>query len=410
MSGELPINEYMAWAADHYKIPFLSDDFFKQTNNFKLLLQNPSPQWSQFFFPISEWQGTLYIGCLEPQALTLEKKSCCVLSSPAKLLELWLKMEKQPVKTNPATASISATINTTTPPAKPLKSPAQPATASAPSAFPTSKFSLEETKSEIFKPENTHTSTGFNLPPLGEKTGQIEISKIVVPSATKSTPSKNPSGASGFDIPEITNVAMVNTQITKTFNKEFTGTKTISPFPEKSTQFTFIRTVYSQQVILDANSKIQENSNPQDALVSAFRILKDYYNKIMWVVRDQKGYAFPIACNATWDFTETAWNEPINFKTPNPFRIAKLTQKPFHGPVSPNPTSDAFFKNWCNSTYPDVLSIVPVKLHGKVFGYLVACEKADYFSKDQSLILMESVCNELVTTFMSIHKELNKAS
>ena len=57
----------------------------------------------------------------------------------------------------------------------------------------------------------------------------------------------------------------------------FTTTKTIMPFPERTTQFTFMRTVYSQQLTLEAPNSIKDTKDPQEALMSSFRTLKDYF-------------------------------------------------------------------------------------------------------------------------------------
>jgi hypothetical protein len=474
LSGEIPEQEYIQWATEAYKIPFLSDDFFQQTNNWKLIVENPNSAWNDYFFPIHEWQGMLYIGCLEPQKLEIDKKICMVLCSPRQLLNLWLKMER-PVGADPASTS-TVDVGSSIPevhsqsPHASLLTPSpldigamdfsglqiDVPSASDPHSESTknSTLHLEETKNPALEAPtlsplqsdaatrsdiaNTKSQAGIAMPPLfstdtteekeplvvanapthGQALIHDQIAKdapaiqetIVVPtSKQQSHLSVNPNFTpSNFNIPEITNVVKANAR--KTSDTAFTSTKTIMPFPERSTQFTFIRTVYSEQVILEAKSKVQENTDPQEALMSAFRILKDYYKKLMWVVRDQKGQAFPIACNTEWEFSEEAWNLPMNFKTPNPFRIAKLTQKPFHGPVSPNPVSDMFFKQWCAGETPNVLSIVPVKLHGKVFGYFVGCEKGSHYHPEHSLELLESICSELIEVFVRIHKDLNKVA
>jgi hypothetical protein len=179
------------------------------------------------------------------------------------------------------------------------------------------------------------------------------------------------------------------------------------PFPERSTHFSFLRTVFSEQVILEARGKIKENTDPHQALICAFHILKDYYKKLMWAVRDQKGAVYPIASNSMWDFSEEAWNTPIDFKSPNPFRIAKFTAKPYHGEVYPNPINERFFQLWNNGKYPSVLTVVPVKMQGKVFAYFVGCEPALHFHPQNSLDIMQATCDELIQTFITIHKELN---
>lgn len=519
LSGELSEQEYMKWAAENYQIPYLSDDFFNQTNNYQLITENPNSAWDTYFFPIHEWQGMLYVGCIEPKELQINKKVCFVLCSPKQLLSLWIKMEKpdllipiprameekiapvsprskpkldelnisseqKPAQTDRLAishdaaigldfSSLDAEIKEESPPqteevktqhTEGISSP--PKTVAAKDPLPAEKIisctsnatspSLEitlpgesppdeEITADILVPvtetnislqHGVHASvdTGKELTPalssendvLAEKLSldvqeeepsplpQMESTTpfqepIVIPTAKTHGLSVNPNFTpTNYDIPEITNV--VKTPKVTINDTSFTSTKTIMPFPERTTQFTFIRTVYSEQVILEAKAKVQENTDPQDALMSAFRILRDYYKRLMWIVRDQKGYAYPIACNTEWEFTEDAWNFPIDFKTPNPFRIAKFTQKPFHGVVSKNPASDLFFQHWCHGSEPDIFTVVPVKIHGKVFGYFVGCDKGTHYHPQHSLEIMESVCNELIEVFIRIHRELAKAS
>ncbi len=448
ISGELPVAEYMKWASENYKIPFLADNFFAQAKNFKLILENPSHQWNEFFFPILEWQGMLYIGALEPQEISLEKKICVVLCSPLQLRQLWSKMEKAPsvqkvasapvasdplagilgskfkleeTKSEVVTAKLEDTKSSAGAPSfanavfkdVPTDAPPVPAAIPVPSQapVPSAPPKMSAQAPTISRPAQSVPRTVQAVKPAGPSAPSFQEPMVVPTSHLKSQGvNVNPNFSAGNynNVPEITNV--MRAQKPNANDTNFTSTKTIMPFPDRASQFTFIRTVYSEQIIFDAKGKINENNNPQDALISAFRILKDYYNKLMWVVRDQQGYAYPIACNAAWDFTEEAWNLPMDFKSPNPFRIAKFTQKPFHGAISKNKASDQFFKQWGMNEYPNVLSIVPVKLHGKVFGYFVGCEKGPHFQQQQSIELMESVCNELIQAFIRIHKDLAKAA
>lgn len=256
--------------------------------------------------------------------------------------------------------------------------------------------------------------------PKPEKTAEAPAPRITEEKTpTSSGVSINPNfNKENYDIPEITQVVNVpgkETSAKKTASNEsdhpsFTTTKTIMPFPDRTTQFTFMRTVYSQQLILEAPQQVKDSKDPHEALMSAFRVLKDYFNRLMWVVRDNKGRVYPIACDSNWEFTEEAWMTPLDFKTHNPFRLAKFTQQPFHGPVPKNPSSDAYFKLWYNDEYPDHMTVVPVKLHGKVFGYFIGCGKGQHFHPKHSLDIIQSVCNDLVNTFINMHKELDNAA
>ncbi|MBY0385230.1 hypothetical protein K2X05_08740 [bacterium] len=434
-SGFINEDEYLQWASETYQLPVVTHDFFKTLNNYKLVLENPSPHWSETFFPAAEWDNTLFIVCLEPQQIELSKPYNCILASLFRMETLWNKMEKQ-ASENPVEISFSEpvlsqeepmnlvieekltspdfsfdSIVQETPTSEPDASgepPQDPAPDFAPPPQSHASYSASENVYEDSKITSLfsqmESSTQISIPDfVVDELLKPELPPPIENTATGIRMNPNASGDS-FNTPEITNV--VNLGKTKP-EITFTNTKTILPFPDRSTHFSFIRTVFSEQVILEARGKVKENTDPHQALICAFHILKDYYKKLMWAVRDQKGAVFPIASNTAWDFSEEAWNTPIDFKSPNPFRIAKFTAKPYHGEVYPNPINDHFFQLWNAGKYPPVMTIVPVRLQGKVFAYFIGCEPALHYHPTNSLDIMQSTCEELIQTFVTIHKELN---
>lgn len=442
-SGFINEDEYLQWASETYQLPVVTHDFFKTLNNYKLVLENPSPHWRETFFPAAEWDNTLFVVCLEPQQIELSKPYNCILASLFRMETLWNKMESpsaentidisfaEPSTGQPAADSEAVSLvieekltspdfsfdsivqESPTPEAAPTEEPAEVPT---PESAPLPQSHASYSASENVYEDSKITSLFSQM----ESSTQISIPDFVVDELLKPEPPKEPppientavtsirmnphASGDNFNTPEITNV--VNLGKTKP-EITFTNTKTILPFPDRSTHFSFIRTVFSEQVILEARGKVKENTDPHQALICAFHILKDYYKKLMWAVRDQKGAVFPIASNTAWDFSEQAWNTPIDFKSPNPFRIAKFTAKPYHGEVYPNPINDHFFQLWNAGKYPPVMTIVPVRLQGKVFAYFIGCEPALHYHPINSLDIMQSTCEELIQTFVSIHKELN---
>jgi hypothetical protein len=458
-SGELPEDQYLAWATEEYKIPSVAAEFFANATNFNLLLDNPSAEWEETFFPICEWDGILYIACLEPREFNYKKKYCLVLSPYTEMQGLWKKLE-QPLestviidnlefseatllsttanapsensnkpetskpKTKTTTVATSASVEptpaapslldlnfsnlitasepeSTAPKTAPPMTP-QPATPAATAASP-----KPDAKPKVQPPpphpnmDDSFSRSDINISPKFTSTNYTLPKEFTDELAKERAKTK-------AAVKEVTNVA----HIPRASKNEatFTATKTIMPFPERTSQFTFTRTIYSNQVILEAEAKIENNQDPQHALLSAFKLLQDYYKKLMWVVRDQKGYAYPIACNAEWEFTEEAWNQPMAFKHVNPFRTAKLTQKPYHGPVYSSPATDKYFRLWNQGKKPDFFTVVPITMYGKVFGYLVGCDKGPHFDKINSLEVMEMAGKELLETFINIHKIQSKAA
>ncbi len=447
-SGFINEEAYIQWASETYQLPIVDHDFFKTITNHKLLLENPSPLWNETFFPAHIWENTLYILCLEPQDIQLDQPHCFVLASLFRMETLWNKMEKpaplpetqkhtdgleyEPtieihgsamsetlaspdfsfdtiVINNEAPiipdAITAASADTPTDETTPIVE-TQVAAEAAPDALPEipSFASAAAPKTENVYEDSKITSLFSQV----DSSTQISIPDFIIDELTKVEPEPTPAQEQHeltqfYEKSETTNVVPIE----KPREITFTNTKTIVPFPDRSTHFSFLRTVFSEQVILEARGKVKENSDPHQALICAFHILKDYYKKLMWAVRDQKGAVYPIASNSMWDFSEEAWNTPIDFKSPNPFRIAKFTAKPYHGEIYPNPINERFFKLWNNGKYPSVFTVVPVKMQGKVFAYFVGCDPALHYHPVNSLDIMQATCDELITTFITIHKELN---
>lgn len=430
-SGFISEEDYLQWASETYQIPLLDHEFFKTVNNYRLVLDNPSPLWSETFFPILEWENTLFVVCLEPQEIELSKPHTFVLASLFRMETIWNKMEKTalPDESIDPTLVIPNAVPSqdeyrdtnshiqdilTTPDfsfnnilGSENESPA-PQAAPEPEDVPTPPAPQEIPDSP---PVVTYKSPSENIYEDSKITSlftqtentQISIPDFIIDELMKPEPVQPKAPPQEYLGPEDTQVV----QLGKTKPEiTFTNTKTIMPFPERSTHFSFIRTVFSEQIILEARDKIKENTDPHQALISAFHIMKDYYKKLLWAVRDQKGAVYAIASNSAWDFSEEAWNTPLDFKSPNPFRIAKFTAKPFHGEVYPNPINDQFFKLWNNGKYPPVFTIVPIRLQGKVFAYFIGCEPALHYHPINSLDIMTATCDELVQTFLAIHKEL----
>jgi hypothetical protein len=441
-SGFINDEAYIQWASETYQLPVVDHEFFKTITNYKLLLEYPSPLWNETFFPVHCWENTLYIVCLEPQEIQLEQPHCFVLASLFRLETLWNKMEKpaaseEAVKDIPAmeyeqTIELKSTdveekltspdfsfdsLKTAEEPMPEAQAPqdaelVEPDIAQAPlmEDAPSESISFADvvpfTSVKPKQEENVYEDSKItSLFSQADSSTQISIPDFIIDELTRAAP--EPTAAdierTQFFEKETTNVVPIE----KGREITFTNTKTIMPFPERSTHFSFLRTVFSEQVILEARGKIKENTDPHQALICAFHILKDYYKKLMWAVRDQKGAVYPIASNSMWDFSEEAWNTPLDFKSPNPFRIAKFTAKPYHGEVYPNPINERFFQLWNNGKYPSVLTVVPVKMQGKVFAYFVGCEPALHFHPQNSLDIMQATCDELIQTFITIHKELN---
>lgn len=65
-NAKLPEFGYQEWAKSYYQLPSLDTEFFDQSPNPDLWAKWGNFAWSGTFLPIYEWEGVLYIACLEP--------------------------------------------------------------------------------------------------------------------------------------------------------------------------------------------------------------------------------------------------------------------------------------------------------------------------------------------------------
>jgi len=64
---KLRTQDYLHWAREHYKIPVLKDPYFRDEASGDLYFQMKSvANWSAEMIPLTQWEGIVYVGCVEP--------------------------------------------------------------------------------------------------------------------------------------------------------------------------------------------------------------------------------------------------------------------------------------------------------------------------------------------------------
>jgi|GEM_PF-3171594 len=87
-NGSVDEQAYLAWASEYYELPVISPQFFarKWDNELVQTFQHIH-QWSETCFPVDLWEKTLFVACLEPQAILSDQPICYVLSPYQTLIE-----------------------------------------------------------------------------------------------------------------------------------------------------------------------------------------------------------------------------------------------------------------------------------------------------------------------------------
>lgn len=81
--------DYLKWAREYYSLPVVKVDFFEKPVPEELWAKTKSNSWKESFFPLMEWDGVLFIGCLEPPATATANNSIQFLLAPRSLQKIW---------------------------------------------------------------------------------------------------------------------------------------------------------------------------------------------------------------------------------------------------------------------------------------------------------------------------------
>lgn len=66
-SGKISPDKYLNWAQEHFQLARINSEFFKSKPNVQLWKKIKTvANWSPEMIPISEWDGTIFIACIEP--------------------------------------------------------------------------------------------------------------------------------------------------------------------------------------------------------------------------------------------------------------------------------------------------------------------------------------------------------
>jgi len=123
----------------------------------------------------------------------------------------------------------------------------------------------------------------------------------------------------------------------------------------------------------------------KDVLSHIFLHIKRDYRKLMWVEAQEDGHYYPTYIFGNWAMAKAAWNTPVNLLKPNIFRIASLSDLPFHGEIAKNEINQSYFHNWTADKVPDVATIYPVSDDDQLKGFIVAFSINEEFDEVASL-------------------------
>ncbi|MEQ1877356.1 MAG: hypothetical protein ABL958_11990, partial [Bdellovibrionia bacterium] len=188
--------DYLKWAREYYSLPVVKVDFFEQPVPEDLWNKNKGNGWKESYFPLLEWDGVLFVGCLEPPPAPVSDSHVQFLLAPRSLQKIWWQALNKPAQMAVELPSISAL----TPPA-PASLPSIPTPPPAPTpmkALP-SVPAAQAPVAKVYPPaEEPAQDDGFEL--------AFEIEDVMTeakPAAAQPPPIKVPPPAPQMSLPSI---------------------------------------------------------------------------------------------------------------------------------------------------------------------------------------------------------------
>jgi hypothetical protein len=421
-TGRIGVAKYLEWAKEHYGIAVLNEEYFNLEPNLNFWTQIQTvANWSPSLLPLESWDGTIFIGCVEPQLETRWSFPVVyVLADPNDLEKLWnryspgLPVEK-PEPSNalsyePANEFSDKLINARSsappklePKVTALKLPADNVDDKTAVTSLTLAFDLQiptprqNESSDIEMPEGLTVSIPNPLP----------ANDFMLPIDLKATSEAADEGLAGPDEPTaIFRSAAVTPPVPVQAN--FSTSNDMST-AKASTSANIVADLTSAGTIVSgptdpnlAPAKLEDATDIDSTVAWAFRELKMHFSSCLLFGYNSNGL---VAWKWEPSLRPTARAGAISFDSPSLFRVVARTLRPYHGFVVDNPIHKKFFESWGMKTYPPHVTAVPVVIHGTLQG-LFFCISNDKRRSVDSLQFAEMIADLTIQRLEALHIQL----
>lgn len=120
--------------------------------------------------------------------------------------------------------------------------------------------------------------------------------------------------------------------------------------------------------------------SPSTWVTDTFDQMCTHYQKAMILLLEQN-QAKPWKWSLNFD--HGAENIPsIELKSPSPFRIAARTMKPYHGFLPENPITQNFLNEWNKGQKPEHFTLVPIVIADQTVGLLLGLGESNCYTKE----------------------------
>lgn len=349
--------QYQQWAMEYYKLPSVNDDYFREpaSAEFWQLIRSVA-NWSPSLLPLEQWDGTIFIGCVEPPSanVTWSFPVQFVLASPTSLKLQWQKYHAgsaqvaAPVPAPSASPEVSATpeavefkfdmdaLMNPSPPSE--DAPPPPPEPEAPEGFAINADGAKKVELAF----DVEVPTGPATPE-----GMINELEKTVSNETIRAGSILP------DLPDADVTAVVEIPVEPTLEPVTAPPPIAAPAAK------------------NASMSLDDVRTEEEAMFWAFNEMKKYFDQSMFLKFENNEF-MPLHWSDGWQPKPGAEKFKIGIDTPNLFRIIARTKHVYHGKIVQSPVHQLFFQNWGMVGFPDMATAIPVSLRGELKGVLLS--------------------------------------
>lgn len=392
---------YLLWAKDFFALPVLKEDFLSKNDQIEALTSRYKNVFPKNVIPFLEWDGVLYVMCLEPTPFQSPQPIQYILAPYETIQKYSPKVESKNIPQAPVVFHEKAEL--TNPLFKELKD--------TPSAQePLKDFSFDKLEIPLATPAST-TQESTNPVELQHETSPEKPSQdkleLAAPDGVEVSSIQDTGAPQGLSFPDLkveapefvtqSNVSVAHLEslkkisppapeslhqepVTKAMDlsepKKEAITKIVDLNELKNgpeTKIVDLNSLKNQPATNTAHTVSKSKENTPQAPQQFQNILElgaKYFTQFM-ILTYQNNVLQPSSWDATWS-KQAHTQSAIDLSTPSVFRIVKETLNPYHGYIIPNSINDSFFQTWNKGVYPEHLTICPIidkkNLVGMVLG------------------------------------------
>ncbi len=422
-NGHVDETTYLSWARVFYNLPLIKKDFFDQPPPLELWKKYIEYPWSPTVLPLAEWDGVVYIGCLEPTVSIEKGISHQFLLAPTTVQAKWwgafCEVKKQmqaEVVAPPQTdrISVQASRPDTEMSFDQIKENPQ-VDLSIPDGIELSKEDLALHQSEETPPPPADDAAPSGLD-LSAHMAQVES---LTPEMRSAPQGLAPLTIAPVDTSSVENIILkpLTVELPKLSIEANASTPAQAPTPAPPPP-PVLRPLPSLSPIssppqappphpvatpMEA-TPVHDTTpgTPDDIIRPIFEKMKSHFERSM-VLLYEGSKLRPYQWDSEWPLVRTM-DSGIDIQSPSLFRIVAETVGPYHGYVRPAESHEIFFKKWNSGKYPEHITAVPLRMSdGMSIGVLLGLSSIE---KDlSSLAQCQNLAAEL-TEKLKINLEL----